>query len=57
MTQSAGHDVLQALNDSGSVEKTYADTMPPRQFRIDEDGLTGMYLVERIRDRIDEIEQ
>jgi hypothetical protein len=52
MSQSAGHDVLQALNDSGRVEKTYADTTPPQQFRIDEPGLTGMYPITWVRERL-----
>ncbi|WP_178917844.1 ATP-binding protein [Natronomonas gomsonensis] len=52
MSQSAGHDVLQALNKSGRVEKTYAGTTPPQQFRIDEPGLTGMYPITWVRDRL-----
>jgi hypothetical protein len=52
MSQSAGHDVLQALNKSDRVEKTYADTTPPQQFRIDEPGLTGMYPLTWVRDRL-----
>jgi hypothetical protein len=56
MSQSGGHDVLQALNDPAEgaprVEKTYAETTPPQQFRIDTPGLTAMYPVEWLRDRI-----
>jgi hypothetical protein len=52
-TQSAGHKVLQALNDSGHVEKTYADTTPPQQFRIDEPGLTAMYPVSWAQERLE----
>ncbi|WP_224448663.1 ATP-binding protein [Haloprofundus salilacus] len=55
MTQSAGHAVLQALNDplegDPRVEKTYAKTTPPQQFRIDTPGLTAMYPVEWLRDQ------
>ncbi|WP_224333786.1 ATP-binding protein [Haloprofundus halobius] len=55
MTQSAGHTVLQALNDSldgePRVEKTYANTTPPQQFRIDTPGMTAMYPAEWLRDR------
>jgi DNA helicase HerA-like ATPase len=55
MSQSAGHDVLQALNDpiegEPRVEKTYADTTPPQQFRIDTPGLTAMYPAGWLRDR------
>lgn len=54
MTQSAAHDVLQALNDPLDgpvrVEKTYAATTPPQQFQIDTPGLTAMYPVEWLRD-------
>ncbi len=50
MSQSAGHDVLQALNDplegEPRVEKTYAPTTPPHQFRINEPGLTAVYPAE-----------
>lgn len=55
MTQSAGHDVLQALNDPPEgpvrVEKTYAATTPPQQFRIETPGLTAVYPAEWLRDR------
>ncbi|WP_336135357.1 ATP-binding protein [Natronomonas amylolytica] len=53
MSQSAGHDVLQALNKSDRVEKTYANTTPPQQFRIDEPGLTGMYPITWVRERLE----
>lgn len=50
MSQSDGHDVLQALNDpldgEPPVERTYANTTPPQQFRIDTPGLTATYPVE-----------
>jgi hypothetical protein len=55
MTQSEGHDVLQALNDplegEPRVEKTYAATTPPQQFRIDTPGLTAMYPAEWLHGR------
>lgn len=55
MTQSEGHDVLHALNNplegEPRVEKTYANTTPPQQFRIDTPGLTAMYPAEWLRDR------
>lgn len=55
MTQSEGHDVLQALNDplegKPRVEKTYAATTPPHQFRIDTPGLTAMYPAEWLHAR------
>ncbi|AXG08051.1 ATP-binding protein [Haloplanus rubicundus] len=58
MTQSGGHDVLQALNDPPDgeprVAKTYAETTPPQQFRIDTPGLTAMYPAEWLRDRVGE---
>ncbi|AZH27148.1 ATP-binding protein [Haloplanus aerogenes] len=58
MTQSAGHDVLQALNNPPDgeprVTKTYAGTTPPQQFRIQTPGLTAMYPAEWLRDRLEE---
>jgi hypothetical protein len=58
MTQSAGHDVLAALNEptdgTPRVEKTYAKTTPPQQFRIDSPGLSAMYPVEWLRDQMEE---
>ena len=50
MTQSGCHDVLAALNDPPEgppcIEKSYASTTPPQQFRIDTAGLTAVYLIE-----------
>jgi DNA helicase HerA-like ATPase len=58
LTQSDGHEVLQALNEPADgeprVEKTYASTTPPQQFQIDTPGLTAMYPVRWLRDRLDE---
>jgi len=46
-TQSAGQDVLEALNDPPEggprVEKTYSSSTPPQQFRIDAPGCTAIY--------------
>jgi DNA helicase HerA-like ATPase len=54
-TRQEGHDVLAALNDpldgDPRVEKTYSQNTPPRQFRIDTDGLTGIYTVDDLRSR------
>jgi hypothetical protein len=56
MSQSAGHDVLQALNEPAEgeprVEKTYAETSPPQKFRIDTPGLTAMYPSKLLRNRV-----
>ncbi|QSG05114.1 type IV secretory system conjugative DNA transfer family protein [Halapricum desulfuricans] len=55
--QADGHAVLAALNDPpdgiARVEKTYAETTPPQQFRIDTPGLTAIYPVDWLRDRIE----
>ncbi|WP_225333329.1 ATP-binding protein [Halomicrobium urmianum] len=60
MTQSAGHDVLGALNDpiegEPRVEKTYSNTTPPQDFRIDTPGLTAMYPIRYLLNQIDEDE-
>jgi hypothetical protein len=57
MTQSAGHEVLAALNNPQEgeqrVEKTYAKTTPPQQFRIETPGLTAMYPVDWLREKIE----
>jgi hypothetical protein len=53
MTQADGHAVLRTLNRSGHVEKTYADTTPPHQFRLDEPGLTAMYPVMWLQERLE----
>ncbi|WP_336361528.1 type IV secretory system conjugative DNA transfer family protein [Haladaptatus sp. ZSTT2] len=55
MSQSDGHKVLSALNNSNGgeprVEKTYAETTPPQHFNIDTPGLTAMYPAAWLRDR------
>ncbi|MEF8801334.1 MAG: DUF87 domain-containing protein [Halolamina sp.] len=44
--QVEGHEVLQRLNDPADgevrVEKTYSESTPPQQFRIDEPGCTDI---------------
>jgi hypothetical protein len=56
MKQADGHAVLQALNDpiegEPRVEKTYAETTPPQQFRIDTPGLTAVYPARWLRDKL-----
>jgi hypothetical protein len=51
--RAAAHEVLQALNEPPEgeprVEKTYSENMPPRDFTIDEPGLTGMATFQRLR--------
>lgn len=41
------------MNDSGRVEKTYADTTPPQQFRIDPPGAADIYPVKWMFDRLE----
>jgi len=57
MSHSEAHRVLGALNDplegEPRVEKTYAESTPASQFRIDTAGCTGMYTVEQVRDRVE----
>ena len=54
--QADGHRVLAALNEplegEPRVEKTYAKTTPPQQFRIDTPGLTAMYPAGWLRDQL-----
>ncbi|WP_226007463.1 ATP-binding protein [Natrinema salinisoli] len=54
MKQADGHRLLSALNDplegDPRVEKTYAKTTPPQQFRIDTPGMTAVYPAEWLRD-------
>jgi hypothetical protein len=56
MKQHDGHAVLEALNDPlegpPRVEKTYAKTTPPQQFRIDAPGCTAIYPVDWVRARL-----
>jgi hypothetical protein len=55
-TQKAGYKILRALNEpldgTPRVEKEYSSTTPPHQYRIDTPGLTAMYNVEYVRDRL-----
>jgi hypothetical protein len=58
MRQADAHEVLEALHDPGEgeprIEKTYAETTPPRQFSIDTAGLTQMYTVTWLRKQLSE---
>ncbi|WP_276278635.1 hypothetical protein [Haloarcula regularis] len=58
MSHSEAHRVLQALNDplegEPRVEKTYSESTPASEFRIDTPGCTSMYTVEQVRDMVDE---
>ncbi|WP_312911755.1 ATP-binding protein [Natronosalvus caseinilyticus] len=55
MRQADGHKVLSALNDplegEPRVEKTYAKTTPPQQFRIDTPGMTAVYPADWLREQ------
>ncbi|WP_252699758.1 hypothetical protein [Natronosalvus vescus] len=55
MKQADGHKVLSALNNPPEgpprVTKTYAETTPPQQFRIDTPGLTAIYPAEWLKDQ------
>jgi hypothetical protein len=57
LTQSDGHRVLSVLNNpaegSPRVAKTYAETTPPEQFRLDAAGCTGIYPVRWLQQQID----
>jgi hypothetical protein len=50
--RAGGHSVLDALNDpatgSPRVEKTYSDSTPPHQFRIDTPGCTEIISISRL---------
>lgn len=58
LTQSAGHEVLRALNDPPEgeprVEKTYAETTPPQQFRLDTPGCTAIYPASWLQGQLEE---
>ncbi|QIO24237.1 ATP-binding protein [Haloarcula sp. JP-L23] len=58
MSHSEAHRVLSALNDplegDPRIEKTYSESTPASEFRIDTPGCTGMYTVEQVRDMVDE---
>ncbi|WP_318566957.1 hypothetical protein [Salinigranum marinum] len=55
--QKEGYKILRALNEPldgiTRVEKEYSSTTPPHQYRIDTPGLTAMYNVEYLRDRLE----
>jgi len=56
MSHSEAHTVLQALNDplegDPRIEKTYAESTPASEFRIETPGCTAMYTVEQVRDMV-----
>ena len=58
MTIDDAHDVLEALNNpldgSPRVEKSYARTTPPQQFRLDAPGMTDIVPVDRLRNQLEE---
>jgi hypothetical protein len=60
MTQDDGHELVAVLNDplegEPRVKKSYAETTPLPQFRIDTRGLTEIYSVEQLRDVVDDIQ-
>jgi hypothetical protein len=55
MSQSAGHDLLDILRSPADgeprVEKSYAETTPPQQFRLDAPGCTAIYPVSWLQDQ------
>jgi len=59
-SQPDGHKVLSALNDpiegETRVEKTYSDSTPPQHFKIDEPGLTEIYPVGLVQNKLEEEE-
>ena len=58
MSHSEAHRVLGALNDplegQARVEKTYAESTPADQFRIDTKGCTGMFTVGQVLGMLEE---
>lgn len=56
MTGQAGHKVLSALNDPLEgpirVAKTYSETTPPQQFRLDTPGATAIYPVKYVQGQL-----
>jgi hypothetical protein len=57
MNRAGGHTVLDALvepaDNQPRVEASYSEGTPPRQFRLDAPGCTGMYTVGNLLDRLD----
>ncbi|WP_324759497.1 ATP-binding protein [Haloarcula sp. GH36] len=57
MSHSEAHRVLGALNDpldgAPRIEKTYAQSTPASEFRLDTPGCTAMYTLEQVRDMVD----
>ena len=60
MTQADGHELVEVLHDplegDPRVEKSYAETTPLPQFRLDTPGLTDIYSVEQLRDMVDDVQ-
>ncbi|WP_135303730.1 type IV secretory system conjugative DNA transfer family protein [Haloarcula amylovorans] len=58
MSHSEAHRVLRALNDplegDPRVEKTYAESTPASEFRIDSPGCTAMFTLEQVREMVAE---
>ncbi|MBX0296717.1 ATP-binding protein [Haloarcula nitratireducens] len=58
MSHSEAHRVLRALNDplegEPRVEKTYAESTPASEFRIDSPGCTAMFTLEQVREMVAE---
>jgi hypothetical protein len=56
MTQADGHTVLEALADpldgEPRIDQTYSQTTPPQQVQLDTPGLTAMYPLTWVRDRL-----
>jgi len=55
----AAHTVLEVLHEPPAgqprIEKTYAETTPPRQFRINSPGLTDVFTINTLRDEIADV--
>jgi DNA helicase HerA-like ATPase len=56
--QGEGHEVLERLNDPADgtvrVEKTYSESTPPQQFRIDESGCTAILPMRTVKNVLSE---
>lgn len=58
MSQSDGHDLLNVLrapaDGEARIEKSYAETTPPQQFRLDTPGCTAIYPVSWLQGQLPE---
>lgn len=58
MSHAEAHQILTALNDpmegEPRIDKTYAKNSPANRFRFETAGLTRMFTLEQVRDRLDE---